>query len=98
MKKVSLTGIFLSMFVVMGCATDEETESASEETYDITLGHLAETGHHYHEISERFAELVEERTDGNVNVEVYPSDQLGYSNRICRSSYVRSTGYGTYFG
>jgi len=43
----------------------------------IKAGHGAQTGHPTHLALERFAELVKEKTAGEVTVEVYPDRQLG---------------------
>lgn len=45
--------------------------------YVYRLGHTGAPTHHYHEISELFAKLVGERTNGQIEVRVFPSDQLG---------------------
>lgn len=51
--------------------------AASAETITLRLGHTGAPTHHYQTISELFAETVAERTNGEVVIEVYPSDQLG---------------------
>lgn len=60
-----------------------ETEGASgsaepaAEQYTIKLAHIDPVTHPHNLASERFAELVSERTDGNVTVQVFPAGQLG---------------------
>lgn len=49
----------------------------AQEVYHLKLGHTGTPNHHYQEISEKFAEEVKEATDGNVIIDIYPSDQLG---------------------
>lgn len=41
------------------------------------LGHISNTDHHWHKTSEKFAELVAEKTDGQITIEVYPNSELG---------------------
>lgn len=68
----------LILTVIAGCGGDNETQaSKGAESYTLNIGHDKPTDHHYHKISERFAELVSERTDGKVNIKIYPSNQLG---------------------
>lgn len=50
--------------------------TASADTL-IRLGHTLTTNEARHIAAERFGEMVEERTEGAVRVEVYPSSQLG---------------------
>lgn len=47
------------------------------EQYTIRLAHIDPVTHPHNLASERLAELVAERTDGNVTVEVFPAGQLG---------------------
>ncbi len=44
---------------------------------EIRLGHTANTDLNYHKGSVKFADLVKERTNGQVTVTVYPNSQLG---------------------
>ncbi len=44
---------------------------------EIRLGHTANTDMNYHKGSVKFADLVKERTNGQVTVTVYPNSQLG---------------------
>lgn len=47
------------------------------DTISLNLGHTSSTAHHYHTSSEKFAELVNERTDGRVKINIFPASQLG---------------------
>ena len=47
------------------------------ETVAIRLGHIRDTSHPTHMGALRFAELVQERTDGRIRVSVFPDSQLG---------------------
>ena len=49
----------------------------AQEPVTLKLGHTGVVSHYYQEGSEEFARLVNEKTNGVVTVEVYPSDQLG---------------------
>lgn len=49
--------------------------AAQERT--LQLGHLANEDNSWHQASMRFAEEVEERTEGRIAVEVFPNDSLG---------------------
>lgn len=49
----------------------------AQDPVTLKLGHTGVVGHFYQEGSEEFARLVNEKTNGVVTVEVYPSDQLG---------------------
>jgi tripartite ATP-independent transporter DctP family solute receptor len=49
----------------------------SESKFVLKLGHIANTAQPYHEASVKFAEMVKERTKGNVQIQVFPNSQLG---------------------
>lgn len=57
----------------------EETAGAEEAAESITLklGHKAPVENDLHLIATKFKELVEDRTDGRVKIEIYPQGQLG---------------------
>lgn len=60
--------IFTLLFAVLTVASAQTT---------LRLGHIRDTAHPTHLGALRFAELVEEKTDGRVTVDVFPDSQLG---------------------
>ncbi len=71
-KKLIVSGIILTSSI--------STTSFAEQV--IRLGHTGAANHHFQTISEQFAEIVSERTDGEITIEVYPSDQLGSQTQL----------------
>lgn len=67
---------------------DEAAENGEEAATDngeevvLRLGHGTATSSLYHAGAEKFKELVEESTDGQVRVEVYPDGQLGHDRDL----------------
>ena len=57
-------------------ATDAADNMPRAEQFTLTLSHPNNTNHPYHVGAETFKELVAAYTDGNVTVEIYPSNQL----------------------
>lgn len=51
--------------------------AAFAQDYSVRVGLIAESGHPVHEASMRFKQLVEERSDGRISVQVFPGGQLG---------------------
>lgn len=47
------------------------------QALELTLGHVLTEDSHYHAAAETFARLVEERTDGEITVTIFPVGQLG---------------------
>lgn len=73
MKRVIAFFLVLSLVVVGSFATGQ----MEDETMTIKLGHIRDTEHPTHQGALRFAELVEEGTDGRITVNVFPNSQLG---------------------
>ncbi len=73
-KQFSFALIFLPI-VFFACAC-EETDKGKPE-YVLRFGHLANRDHGWHKASLRFAEEVYRRSNGRLQVKVYPNEQLG---------------------
>lgn len=80
---VLLAVMMLSCAMMLAaCGQDEpaavgELDVPSTDKYTIRLNHPNNTSHPYNVGAEVFKEKVEEHTNGNVTVEIYPSNQLG---------------------
>ncbi|MCT1901438.1 TRAP transporter substrate-binding protein [Oceanobacillus sojae] len=70
--------VFLLLSITALLLTACNQGNADEkETKVLRLGHIQSESNAWHKGSLKFAELVEEKTDGSVKVEVYPSSTLG---------------------
>lgn len=83
LKKVTgglfVAGLALSL---AACGGDDTSSTSSEggtstEVTTLRLGHIAAETDAWHLGAQKFAELVEEKTDGSVKVELYASSTLG---------------------
>lgn len=93
-KRLLATLVTLLLFVAMlsGCAGDTkpaEEKGTPEETKNekivLKLGHInPETGN-YHQYALKFKELVETRSNGQVEIDIYPAGQLGYDRELLES-------------
>lgn len=82
MTRGKLVGILLVLVLVgtmvAGCGRPTGGDvGGDEETYVIKVGHTNAADHYYQIGLERFADLVAEKTDGRVEIQVFPADQLG---------------------
>ncbi|HLR52417.1 MAG TPA: TRAP transporter substrate-binding protein [Candidatus Avamphibacillus sp.] len=83
MKKFSLFAMLFAVVLVLaacGSGSDSEDKGSDDSDGDVItwkLGHLADENHIWHDTSLKFAELVEEKTDGQIEIKVYPSNTLG---------------------
>lgn len=81
--KLSLWAMLgLLILSLVGCGSASQPTSTTDkpkdgQKYTLKLGHVANTTNPYAMAADRFAQLVKERTNGNVEIQVYPSSQLG---------------------
>ncbi|MEA3454533.1 MAG: TRAP transporter substrate-binding protein DctP, partial [Candidatus Caldatribacteriota bacterium] len=72
MKKTSL--VFIITLVAILLLT---SFAFATPKYVLKLGHVADPAKPYAIAGEKFAELVKEKTNGEVEIQVFPSSQLG---------------------
>ena len=65
-------GLVVSMAAMWGCSPGEV-----DGVTTFKLGHGLDTDHPVHDGMERMAELVYEKSDGEMRVDIYPNEQLG---------------------
>lgn len=71
------TVVVFSVVSTLALAACSGGEDSGDESRTLQLGHTGAPDHHYQEISEQFAELVAKRTNDELEIDIYPSDQLG---------------------
>lgn len=81
MKRIKwIAGLMIAMVVLAACGSDNAGESTGETGDKVTkwkLGHLADENHIWHKTAEKFAESVKEKTDGQLEIVIYPNNSLG---------------------
>ncbi|MBP1931029.1 DctP family TRAP transporter solute-binding subunit [Ammoniphilus resinae] len=97
MKKFLLGSVAISLLgTVLGCSSDTKlaaqqqpaqagsaaTPSAPDKTYTIKLGHVLAETHPYQIGAEKWKELIEEKSNGKIKVELYHSSQLGGERQL----------------
>lgn len=79
MKKLRWVSILAASALFLGACGSDGGSSGEEGVESVTwkLGHLADENHIWHKTAEEFASLVEEKTDGSIAINIYPSNSLG---------------------
>lgn len=67
---------------LLAAAIGVSSGSAALAAQTIRLGHVLGDAHSWHVASSAFAKEVEEKTEGRVKIEVYPSGQLGTEKEV----------------
>ncbi|WP_022666170.1 TRAP transporter substrate-binding protein [Desulfospira joergensenii] len=68
---------FKILIFVLGLSVVFCGPALAAKKYKIKLGHTAAPTHHYQDICLEFAKIVAQKTDGNVEISVFPANQLG---------------------
>lgn len=71
--------IFVLILTTAACSSDTDAKPAagSGEKYTFKLAHITPTDHMWHKAAEKFKEELDERSDGRMQLEIYPASQLG---------------------
>ncbi|MFA1642592.1 TRAP transporter substrate-binding protein [Chryseomicrobium imtechense] len=79
MKKLRWVSVLAASALFLGACGSDSSSSGEEGVESVTwkLGHLADENHIWHKTAEEFASLVEEKTDGSITINIYPSNSLG---------------------
>ncbi|MEC5423332.1 TRAP transporter substrate-binding protein [Virgibacillus sp. C22-A2] len=76
MKNTFLISLFTVLVLVVTACSSESSGSEGGGT-TLKLAHVGSETHQYHIASEKFKELVEEKTNGEIKVEIHPNGTLG---------------------
>ncbi|MFD0958169.1 TRAP transporter substrate-binding protein [Paenibacillus chungangensis] len=83
-KSIAITMMIVMLFVsAVACGKSENNNAGSsssgnsDKVVKLKLGHITSESDAWHKGALKFAELVKEKTDGSVEVEVFPSSTLG---------------------
>lgn len=83
MKRFSFLVILaIGILLLSACGSDAKETSTDGsggkgEVIEWKMGHLADENHIWHKTSLKFADLVNEKTNGQIEITVYPNNQLG---------------------
>jgi len=78
-KKKGLLLLVIALMTVLGaCGSGDgdKSDGASGDTYSIDFSYVSNEGSPQHQGQEKFKELVEEKSDGRIQVELFPNGQL----------------------
>jgi len=94
-KKRTLTFILVSLLMFGSACSSESSSSDSEEgngeeTYTINIAHGNQTNEPIGQTAEKWKELAEEKSDGRLQLEVYPSSQLGAERDVIEQALAGS--------
>lgn len=79
-KNLVIIMLTLLLIILAACGSNSDSEAEAEGSGDSITLKLAHTGsetHQYHSASEKFKELVEEKTNGEITIEIHPNATLG---------------------
>jgi len=77
MKKFKWVAMITAIMLLLSACGSESSSGSGEEKIKWKFGHLADENHIWHKTALEFADLVKEKTDGQIEITIYPSNQLG---------------------
>ena len=78
MKKLMAVLLVVALMVsLVACTSKDGEEVTASDPIVWKLGHVSNADHHWHKVSEKFSELVKEKTDGGLIIDIYPNSELG---------------------
>ncbi|EDM27080.1 TRAP dicarboxylate transporter, DctP subunit [Lentisphaera araneosa HTCC2155] len=81
MKLKSIGLLLITSLVFISCDSDK----TKSDKYTLKFGHLSSEDNTWNKAALKFKELVEERSQGKIEVKVYPNSQLGKEMDIINS-------------
>jgi len=82
---IAVTAIFAAAFGLTSCGKSEkapEPAKASDQVYELKLGHMTPETEPYHLAALKFKDLIEAKSKGRVKITIYPAGQLGYDREL----------------
>jgi tripartite ATP-independent transporter DctP family solute receptor len=81
-KAAVLLPVLAALILLSGCSADNKPEAPKgQKQVTFKLGHAVNEQHPYHLGAMKFKEIVEQETDGMVEIKLYPNNQLGSGER-----------------
>ncbi len=80
--------VVMAAALVVGCAKSEPKKDAASKAPEkivLKFGHLADENNTWHKGALKFKELVEKNSNGQIEVKVYPNEQLGKEKDLVTS-------------
>lgn len=87
-KPSPLLAAVLGLAAVLPLGHSLAGAAENDKVFEIRLGHTGSPDHHFQKISERYAQLVDERTGGKVKIKAYPSDSLGKQVELVDGTFI----------
>ncbi len=92
MKKFRIVSLILAAAMILsltacggGSATPSGDGTSSGAKVTLSLGHTNNTEHHYQVMSESFKQIVEEKSGGSIEINIFPAEQLGSGAEMLES-------------
>ena len=77
---LAIAVVSLSILCFSGCHSDK-----NDLIFTFKIGHVANIDHTWHKAFEHFRDIIDERSNGKIIIEVYPNEQLGKEVELIRS-------------
>lgn len=79
LKLITSLLLIISLLILAGCNNSSSVQNAEKnnETIKLNLSHVLSEASHFHVTAKKFAEIANEKSDGKIKIDIFPSGQLG---------------------
>lgn len=87
MKRIFTVSFLLLIILITGCNGNQEfiSNNSVKEENTLTMLHPGPPGHPYTLGAEKFKEIVEEESNGSINIDIFPNDELTSGTKTIES-------------
>lgn len=71
--------------VACGNNNGDNNDGNTTKAIQLSLGHTNNTDHHYQVLAESFKKIVEEKSNGQLIINIFPAEQLGSGSEMLES-------------
>lgn len=74
--RFKISAFLMCIIFLLGCTNKKNGEN-EKEAFTFKFGHLANEDHVWHQSALKFSEQVQQKSEGRIQVKIYPNEQLG---------------------
>lgn len=80
-----------AVMALMAVVSFIPAQASAAKKVTLKLGHNAATNHHYHKLSLMFQEAVAKASNGEIEIKIFPNDQLGSQRQLVEGAQIGTT-------
>lgn len=83
--KRSIIALIMALAMILTLVACGNSNGDNRQRFQLSLGHTNNTDHHYQVLAESFKKIVEEKSNGQLIINIFPAEQLGSGSEMLES-------------